>query len=43
MNFIAKALSNLFTGLTIALISFFALNYPPTEVKADTTGVMIMK
>jgi len=40
MNFIAKALSNLFTGLTIALISFFALNYPPTEVKADTTGVM---
>ena len=40
MNFIAKALSNLFTGLTIALISFFALNYPSTEVKADTTGVM---
>ena len=37
---IIKALSNFFTGLTIALICFFALNYPPNSVKADTTGVM---
>ena len=35
-----KTISNFFTGICILGIAFFALNYPPTEVKADTTGVM---
>jgi len=40
MNFIMKTASHIMTGICILGITFFALNYPSTEVKADTTGVL---